>query len=116
MQSPPLYWSSHNSRVTKQGAESLQQCIRDFPKNPRVSEACIGLAELAFHSSPPRFDEARKNLARAADSQPTAAAKERGDYLTIWIEDSANVNETKVIELAKRFLDQHAASPFTSEV
>src|SRR5204863_129260 len=27
-----------------------------------------------------------------------------------------DVNETKVIELAKRFLDQHAASPFTSEV
>ena len=104
------------ARGNKEAAESLQQFIRDFPKNPRVSEAWIGLAELAFHSSPPRFDEARKNLARAADSQPTAAAKERGDYLTIWIEDSANVNETKVIELAKRFLDQHAASPFTSEV
>ncbi|PYJ77651.1 MAG: hypothetical protein DME77_02630 [Verrucomicrobia bacterium] len=104
------------ARGNKEAAESLQQFIRDFPKNPRVSEAWIGLAELAFHSSPPRFDEARKNLARAADSQPTAAAKERGDYLTIWIEDSADVNETKVIELAKRFLDQHAASPFTSEV
>ena len=104
------------ARGNKEAAESLQQFIRDFPKNPRVSEVWIGLAELAFHSSPPRFDEARKNLARAADSQPTAAAKERGDYLTIWIEDSANVNETKVIELAKRFLDQHAASPFTPEV
>jgi TolA-binding protein len=104
------------ARGNKEAAESLQQFIRDFPKNPRVSEAWIGLAELAFHSSPPRFDEARKNLARAADSQPTAAAKERGDYLTIWIEDSANVNETKVIELAKRFLDQHAASSFTPEV
>jgi outer membrane protein assembly factor BamD (BamD/ComL family) len=104
------------ARGDKEAAESLQQFIRDFPKNPRVSEAWIGLAELAFHSSPPRFDEARKNLARATDSQPTAAAKERGDYLTIWIEDSANVNETKVIELAKRFLDQHAASPFTPEV
>jgi thioredoxin-like negative regulator of GroEL len=104
------------ARGSKEAAESLQQFIRDFPKNPRVSEAWIGLAELAFHSSPPRFDEARKNLARAADSQPTAAAKERGDYLTIWIEDSANVNEAKVVELAKRFLDQHGASPFAPEV
>ena len=104
------------ARGNQKAAESLQQFIRDFPKNPRVSEAWIGLAEQAFHSSPPRLDEARKNLARAADSQPTAAAKERGDYLTIWIEDSANVDETKVIELAKRFLDQHGASPFASEV
>src|SRR5437870_9926988 len=53
----------------KKAAESLQQFIRDFPKNPRVSEALVGLAELAFHSSPPRLDEARKNLARAARSE-----------------------------------------------
>jgi len=100
----------------KKAAESLQQFIRDFPKNPRVSEALVGLAELAFHSSPPRLDEARKNLARAADAKPTAAAAERADYLMIWLEDSADVNETKVIELAKRFLEQHETSPFAPEV
>src|SRR5260370_3595909 len=91
------------ARGNKEAAESLQQFIRDFPKNPRVSEAWIGLAELAFHSSPPRLDEARKNLARAADSNPTTAAAERADYLMIWIEDSAAVTETKDIELASRF-------------
>jgi TolA-binding protein len=74
------------------------------------------LAELAFHSSPPRLDEARKNLARAAESTPTAAAAERGDYLNIWLEESAGGNETKVIELAKRFLEQHGLSPFAPEV
>src|SRR5438477_2227761 len=100
----------------KKATESLQQFVRDFPKNPRVSEAWVGLAELAFHSTPPRLDEARKNLARAADSSPTTAAAERADYLMIWIEDSADVNETKVIELANRFLQQHAASSFTAEV
>src|SRR5213592_1184462 len=100
----------------KTAAASLHQFIHDFPKNPRVSEAWVGLAELAFHSSPPRLDEARKNLARAADAKPTAAAAERADYLMIWIEDSADVNETKVIELAKRFLEQQEASPFAPEV
>jgi tetratricopeptide (TPR) repeat protein len=34
----------------------------------------------------------------------------------IWIEDSADVNETKVIELANRFLQQHAASSFLPDV
>ncbi len=97
-------------------ARELKQFIRDFPKSPRVSEAWVSLAELAFHSSPPRIDEARTDLARAADSKPTAAATERADYLMIWIEDSAGTDETKVIELVKRFLEQHGASPFAPEV
>src|SRR6059036_908099 len=100
----------------KKAAASLQQFIRDFPRNPRVSEAWVGLAELAFHSSPPRLNEARKNLAHAFESTPTAAAAERADYLSIWVEEAAGGNETKVIELAKRFLEQHGLSPFAPEV
>ena len=100
----------------KKAEVSLQQFIRDFPKNPRVSEAWVVLAELAFHSSPPRVDDTRKNLAHAAESAPTAAAAERADYLSIWVEESAAGNETKVIELAKRFLEQHGLSPFAPEV
>src|SRR5260370_37980684 len=100
----------------KRAAESLREFVRDFPKNPRVSEAWVGLAELAFHSTPPRFDEAQNDLARAADSKPTAAAAERADYLMIWIEDSADVNETKMIELANRFLQQNDASTFAPDV
>jgi TolA-binding protein len=99
----------------EKAAKSLQQFIHDFPKNPRTSEALVSLAELAFHASPPRLDEARKYLTRAAES-PTATAAERGDYLNIWIEESAGGNEAKVIELAKRFLDQHGTSPFAPEV
>jgi predicted negative regulator of RcsB-dependent stress response len=98
------------------GAKALKQFIRDFPKSPRVSEAWVSLAELAFHSAPPRIEEARTDLARAADSKPTAAATERANYLMIWIEDSAGTDETKVIELAKRFLEQRGASPFAPEV
>jgi TolA-binding protein len=104
------------TKGNNQASQTLQQFIRDFPKNPRVSEAWVSLAELAFHSSPPHIDEARTNLARAADSKPTAAATERADYLMIWIEDSAGADETKVVELAKRFLGQNGASPFAPEV
>src|SRR5881296_400571 len=100
----------------KKAAASLQQFIRDFPRNPRMSEAWVGLAELAFHSSPPRLNEARKNLAHAFESTPTAAAAERADYLSIWVEEAAGGNETKVIELAQKFLEQHGLSPFAPEV
>ena len=103
------------ARGDEKAERSLQQFIHDFPKNPRVSEALVSLAELAFHASPSRLDEARKYLTRAAES-PTAAAAERGDYLNIWIEESAGGNEAKVIDLAKRFLGQHVTSSFATEV
>ena len=99
----------------EKAAKSLQQFVHDFPKNPRASEALVSLAELAFHASPQRLEEARTYLARAAQS-PTAAALERGDYLNIWIEESAGGNEAKVIELAKRFLAEHGNSSFAPEV
>jgi predicted negative regulator of RcsB-dependent stress response len=99
----------------EKAVRSLQQFVHDFSKNPRVSEALVSLAELAFHASPPRLDEARKYLTRAAGSL-TAAAAERGDYLNIWVEEAAGGNETKVIELAKRFLGQHGTSSFAPEV
>src|SRR5215470_6478709 len=100
----------------KKAAASLQRFIYDFPKNPRVSEAWVGLAELAFHSSPPRLDEARKDLDHAVESTPTAAAAERADYLRIWVEEAAGGNQSKVIELGKRFLEQHGQSQFAPEV
>jgi predicted negative regulator of RcsB-dependent stress response len=100
----------------KKAAASLQQFIRDFPNNPRVSEAWVSLAELAFHSSPPRLDEARKDLDHALASRPTAAAAERANYLRIWVEEAAGGDDLKVIEFAKLFLEQHGQSPFASEV
>src|SRR5437870_6652165 len=100
----------------KKAAASLERFIHDFPKNPRVSEAWVALAELAFHSSPPRMEEAHKDLDHVAESMPTATAAERADYLRIWVEEAAGTDESKVIELAKRFVDQHEQSPFAPEV
>jgi predicted negative regulator of RcsB-dependent stress response len=96
--------------------ETLQKFLREFPDNPRISEAWVALAELAFHASPPRLDEARRNLTRAHESKPTSMATERSDYLTIWIEEAAGENDSKVIELANHFLKQHPGSSFGGDV
>jgi predicted negative regulator of RcsB-dependent stress response len=98
----------------KQATQSLQTFLHDFPQDPRASEAWVALAELAFHASPPRLDEARKFLANI--STPTAAAEERRDYLAVWIEDAAGTNEARVMELAKQFLQQHGTSRSASDV
>src|SRR5256886_12548689 len=96
--------------------DSLRNFLREFPEAERGSEAWVALAELAFHATPPRLDEARKDLARVAESKPTPAAQERADYLTIWLEDSAPGGEAKVIELAKRFIQQHESSGLVPSV
>src|SRR5262249_44085949 len=91
-------------------ADSLRTFLREFPGTERVSEAWVALAELAFHATPPRIDEARKNLGRAAESKLTLAAQERADYLMIWLEDTTPGSERRVIELAKRFIQEHESS------
>jgi len=96
--------------------DSLRNFLRDFPGAERASEAWVALAELAFHATPPRIDEARKDLARAAESKPTATARERTDYLTIWLEDATSGSESKVIELTKRFIQQHESSSLIASV
>lgn len=97
-------------------ADSLRTFLREFPTATRVSEAWVALAELAFHATPPRLDDARKNLTRAAESKPNSAAQERADYLTIWLEDATSGNEAKVIDLAKRFIQQHETSSLVASV
>jgi TolA-binding protein len=97
-------------------ADSLRNFLRDFPESERASEAWVALAELAFHATPPRIDEARKDLARAAESKSTPAAQERADYLTVWLEDATPGSEAKVIERAKRFIQQHESSSLVASV
>lgn len=107
---------SQAAKGDERATQSLQNFARDFPDHPRVSEAWVALAELAFHRVPSALDEARKYLARATQSKPTLAANERSEYLSVWIEDAAAGNGTRVIELANRFLNTHAGSSFAPEV
>ena len=46
----------------------------------------------------------------------TPVAQERADYLGIWLEDAAPAGERKVIESAKRFIQQHDASTLLPSV
>ena len=97
-------------------AGSLNNFLGEFPKSERAAEAWVGLAELAFHATPPRIDEARKDLSRAAESKPNEVAQERADYLAIWLEDTAPGAETKAIDLAKKFIQQHDKSSLLPSV
>lgn len=101
----------------KKAAETLQAFLRQFPRHPRSAEAWVALAELAFHDVPANIESARQNLARAAESGPNDAARERADYLSIWIEDTtSNFNAPKVIGSANQFLLKYPTSSLTSDV
>ncbi|CAN5593121.1 hypothetical protein BH20VER3_BH20VER3_05420 [soil metagenome] len=96
---------------------TFRKYIRDFPQSPRVSEAWVALAELAFHAAPPDLEAARQDLTQARRGNPTPTALERADYLEIWIEDAAHsADETAVIAAASGFLQKHPESRFTAEV
>ena len=106
-----------SARGEKEAAAALQKFVREHPKHARVSEAWVALAELAFHSTPPRLDEARQSLARVSETQPTPVASERADYLLIWLEEAAPApNEERVIARATEFLQKHAGSALLPEV
>ena len=96
--------------------DSLRTFLREFPTAERASEAWVALAELAFHATPPRLDEARKNLVRAGESKPTPSAQERADYLAIWLEDATADGEAKVIALAKKFIQEHESTGLVASV
>lgn len=105
------------SQGNPKAADSLRAVVRDFPKGKRVSEAWVALAEIAFHESPSRLEEARQDLTHAMESQPTDMARERADYLKIWIEDAAaKVDEGKVVFIASQFIHDHPASAFIPDV
>jgi tetratricopeptide (TPR) repeat protein len=101
----------------EEAAVTFQNFIRNFPTSPRLSEAWVALAELAFHARTPDLETARRDLARAHQQTPTSAALERADYLQIWIEDATpTADEGRVIAAANEFLQRHADSRFTAEV
>ena len=118
------------SRDFRRATTTLQLFIRDFPDHPRVPEAKLALAEIAFSSS--AIDRARVFL-KAAYESPTSVetasedeikqTKERADYLAIFIADSAkargepgNGDGGKVVDLCQKFLREHPDSALKAEV
>lgn len=94
----------------------LQAFLAQDPQNPRVAEAHLALAELAYHSTPPRFREAENSLAAARNSAPSEAVQERADYLELWLADAQNAAPDRVITAANNFLRAHPSSTFAGDV
>src|SRR5256714_2181297 len=103
-------------RGEKNAGALLQDFVRRFPDHPRVSEAQIALAEMAYHSTPPKLDEAEKNLAAARATHPTELAVEHADYLAIWLADARGADSDRVIASARDFIRAHPDSPLLPEV
>jgi TolA-binding protein len=99
-----------------EAAETFRKFIADFPQSPRLSEAWVALAELAFHAPKPHLEEARKDLAVARAAHPTPIALERADYLEVWLADTKSNDDEAVISVATNFLKQHSESHFAGEV
>jgi len=103
-------------RGEKNAGALLQDFVSRFPDHPRVSEARMALAEMAYHSSPPKLDEAEKNLAAARATHPTELAVEHADYLAIWLADARGADSDRVIVSARDFIRAHPNSPLVAEV
>jgi outer membrane protein assembly factor BamD (BamD/ComL family) len=103
-------------RGEKNAGILLQDFVRHFPDHPRVSEAQIALAEIAYHSTPPKLDEAQKYLAAARATHPTELAVEHADYLAIWLADARGADSDRVIASARDFLRAHPNSSLAAEV
>ena len=103
-------------RGQKEATTLLRDFIRRAPGHPRVSEAEIALAEIAYHATPPRLDEAEKDLAATREMHPTELALERADYLAVWLADARGGDSDRVIASARDFLRTHPHSSLVGEV
>jgi len=96
-------------------ADTLDLFLRRFPKHPRQGEARLALADLAFA----RGDTAGASgfLKVVNETGPSPATTEDAAYLAIFLADSQSPrSDEKVIDLAERFLREHAASQHAPEV
>lgn len=100
----------------KEATAQLQEFVRRFPTSPRLAEACLALAELAYHATPPRLDVAERQLEAARKAKPTEAVKEDIDYLALWLGDARNAGDEKLIASANDFLRAYPNSAHGAEV
>jgi TolA-binding protein len=103
-------------RGEKKATAQLREFVQRFPAHPRLAEAELALAELAFHATPPQLDEAEKYLKAARSAHPSAETMERVTYLDIWLKDARAAESDAVISAANDFLHAYPQSPLASEV
>ncbi len=95
--------------------ERLQLFILNFAKHPRIPEARLALAEIAFASGNPT---AAANFLQVANTaQKTPQTEEHSAYLAIFLEEAKTPrDDTKVVALGRQFLLNHPASVLIPEI
>lgn len=92
--------------------QTLREFVRDFPDHPRVAEAQLALAEIAYLRPFPDLDMAADYLQASNDSRQTPETAEHAEYLGIFIADAAGSrDEDKVIKQCQEFIKNHPSSP-----
>jgi tetratricopeptide (TPR) repeat protein len=90
----------------------LETFLHDFSRHPRLDEARLALAEIAFQDG--RTEDA---AVRAAAVKGTPETAEQSEYLAIFLEDKKRPHDpARVIELARKFISRHDKSHLLTEV
>ena len=99
----------------QRAAETLELFLIHFGKHPRQSEARLALAELAFRTGD-QVSTAR--YLQAANRAPRQqATDEHAEYLGIFLEEAkAPRDDARVVDLARRFIQNHPGSSLLPEV
>ncbi len=93
------------ARESEPGAfETLEEFVRRFPDHPRLADAQIALAEMYLNQVPAQSVSAREHLEMAQSHPLSLEQHEWLDYVSIWVEVSANQN-LDAITRADRFLN-----------
>lgn len=96
---------------------TLRQFVRDFPGHPRVAEAQLALAEIAYLRPFPDLDLAANYLKASNESPQAGDTGERADYLAIFLADAAGSrDEEKVIRECREFIKNHGSSQLLANV
>ena len=96
---------------------TLRGFVRDFPQHPRVAEARLALAEMAYLKPFPDLDMAAGYLKASNESPQTTDTSERAEYLGIFLADAAgDRDEDKVIGACQAFIRNHPTSPLLANV
>lgn len=103
-------------RGDKKAPALLQEFAQHFPTHPRVAEANLALAELAFHATPPQLDQSETYLASARAANPAAETMGRIMYLEVWLKDARGAESDGVISAANEFLRAYPQSTLASDV
>ncbi|MEO7318765.1 MAG: tetratricopeptide repeat protein [Chthoniobacteraceae bacterium] len=95
--------------------ERLQLFILNFAKHPRIPEARLALAEIAFASG---NQTTAANFLQVVNAAPrTPQTEEHSAYLAIFLEEAKSPrDDAKMVELARQFLLSFPASVLLPEI